>query len=50
MRRIWRSNLRLKAFVPVVAMSEDKKLTSTNVPWIFRTAGIDYARGGDAAD
>jgi len=28
--------LALKAFVPVVAISEDKKLTSTNVPWIFR--------------
>jgi branched-chain amino acid transport system substrate-binding protein len=28
--------LALKAFVPVVALSEDKKLTSTNVPWIFR--------------
>jgi hypothetical protein len=28
--------LSLKAFVPVVALSEDKALTSTNVPWIFR--------------
>jgi branched-chain amino acid transport system substrate-binding protein len=28
--------LALKAFVPVVALSDDKKLTSTNVPWIFR--------------
>jgi branched-chain amino acid transport system substrate-binding protein len=28
--------LALKAFVPVVALSEDRKLTSTNVPWIFR--------------
>jgi len=28
--------LALKAFVLVVALSEDKKLTSTNVPWIFR--------------
>jgi branched-chain amino acid transport system substrate-binding protein len=28
--------LALKAFVPVVALSSDKKLTSTNVPWIFR--------------
>ena len=26
----------LKAFVPVVALSDDKALTSTNVPWIFR--------------
>jgi len=28
--------LALKAFVPVVALSEDRTLTSTNVPWIFR--------------
>jgi adenine/guanine phosphoribosyltransferase-like PRPP-binding protein len=28
--------LALKAFVPVVALSDDKKLTSTNIPWIFR--------------
>jgi len=28
--------LALKAFVPVVALSSDKALTSTNVPWIFR--------------
>jgi branched-chain amino acid transport system substrate-binding protein len=28
--------LALKAFVPVVALSNDKELTSTNVPWIFR--------------
>jgi hypothetical protein len=28
--------LALKAFVPVLALSNDKKLTSTNVPWIFR--------------
>jgi len=28
--------LALKAFVPVVAISDDKTLTSTNVPWIFR--------------
>jgi branched-chain amino acid transport system substrate-binding protein len=31
--------LALKAFVPVVALSEDRKLTSTNVPWIFRMPG-----------
>lgn len=30
--------LALKAFVPVIALSDDKKLTSTNVPWIFRMA------------
>jgi hypothetical protein len=28
----------LKAFIPVLAISDDKKLTSTNVPWIFRLA------------
>jgi hypothetical protein len=28
--------LALKAFIPVVALSSDKTLTSTNVPWIFR--------------
>jgi branched-chain amino acid transport system substrate-binding protein len=28
--------LALKTFVPVVALSGDKALTSTNVPWIFR--------------
>jgi hypothetical protein len=28
--------LALKCFVPVVALSSDKTLTSTNVPWIFR--------------
>jgi phosphoribosylcarboxyaminoimidazole (NCAIR) mutase len=28
--------LALKTFVPVVALSSDKKLTSTNIQWIFR--------------
>ena len=28
--------LALKVFVPVVALSSDRALTSTNVPWIFR--------------
>jgi branched-chain amino acid transport system substrate-binding protein len=28
--------LALKAFVPVLALSGDKSLTSTNIPWIFR--------------
>ena len=28
--------LALKSFVPVIALSADKTLTSTNVPWIFR--------------
>ncbi len=31
--------LALKAFVPVIALSDDKALTSTNVPWIFRLPG-----------
>jgi len=26
----------VKAFVPVVALSSDRALTSTNIPWIFR--------------
>jgi branched-chain amino acid transport system substrate-binding protein len=28
--------LALKVFVPVVALSDDRMLTTTNVPWIFR--------------
>jgi len=28
--------LALKTFVPVIALSDDRKLTSINVPWIFR--------------
>jgi ABC-type branched-subunit amino acid transport system substrate-binding protein len=28
--------LALKAFVPVLALADDKSLTATNVPWIFR--------------
>ncbi|WP_109487905.1 ABC transporter substrate-binding protein [Occallatibacter savannae] len=31
--------LALKALVPVIAISDDKRLTSTNVPWIFRLPG-----------
>ena len=30
--------LALKAFVPVLALSDDKTLTAVNVPWIFRLA------------
>ena len=26
----------VKAFVPVIAISSDKMLTTTNIPWIFR--------------
>jgi hypothetical protein len=28
--------LALKAFVPVVALTDDRSLTATNIPWIFR--------------
>ena len=28
--------LAVKTFVPVIAISEDRALTSTNIPWIFR--------------
>jgi hypothetical protein len=28
--------LALKAFIPVLALSDDTALTSTNIPWIFR--------------
>ena len=31
--------LALKCFVPVLALSDDKTLTSVNVPWIFRLPG-----------
>jgi branched-chain amino acid transport system substrate-binding protein len=31
--------LALKLFVPVIAVSDDTALTSTNVPWIFRVPG-----------
>jgi branched-chain amino acid transport system substrate-binding protein len=36
--------LALKALVPVIAVSEDRSLTATNVPWIFRMpAGTNAA-------
>ena len=38
--------LSLKAFVPVVALADDRALTATNIPWIFRLpahAGPDEA-------
>ena len=28
--------LALKTFIPVIALSNDKSLTSANIPWIFR--------------
>ena len=37
--------LALKAFVPVVGISDDKRLTSTNVPWIFRLPASENAVG-----
>jgi hypothetical protein len=30
------SQIAVKTFVPVLALSADKTLTSTNIPWIFR--------------
>jgi phosphoribosylcarboxyaminoimidazole (NCAIR) mutase len=34
----------VKTFVPVIAISSDRALTSTNVPWIFRLdAGTSVA-------
>lgn len=46
--------LSLKAFVPVIALSDDKALTSTNVPWIFRMphgkSPVDAARLFAAAE
>jgi hypothetical protein len=38
--------LALKTFVPVVALSEDKMLTSTNVPWIFRLPAMTTPASG----
>jgi ABC-type branched-subunit amino acid transport system substrate-binding protein len=36
----------VKTFVPVIAISSDKMLTSTNIPWIFRLpAGSDLSDG-----
>jgi ABC-type branched-subunit amino acid transport system substrate-binding protein len=36
--------LALKSFIPVIALADDKTLTSINVPWIFRLpAGTDPA-------
>jgi ABC-type branched-subunit amino acid transport system substrate-binding protein len=35
--------LALKTFVPVVALADDRTLTSTNVPWIFRLPGSSGA-------
>jgi branched-chain amino acid transport system substrate-binding protein len=26
----------IKSFIPVIAISSDRALTSTNIPWIFR--------------
>ncbi len=26
----------MKTFVPVIAIADDRTLTSTNIPWIFR--------------
>jgi branched-chain amino acid transport system substrate-binding protein len=37
--------LGVKAFVPVIALSDDKTLTSVNIPWIFR-----LPKGADAVE
>lgn len=37
--------LALKMFVPVVALSDDRSLTSANVPWIFRLPASSGAPG-----
>jgi branched-chain amino acid transport system substrate-binding protein len=42
----------VKAFVPVVAISSDRALTSTNIPWIFRLpegTRVDQAIGAVSA-
>jgi ABC-type branched-subunit amino acid transport system substrate-binding protein len=38
--------LALKAFVPVVALADDRSLTSNNVPWIFRLPAITTPYSG----
>jgi hypothetical protein len=38
--------LALKAFVPVVALADDRSLTSNNVPWIFRLPAETTAYSG----
>jgi ABC-type branched-subunit amino acid transport system substrate-binding protein len=36
----------VKTFIPVIALSSDRMLTSTNIPWIFRLpAGSDLSDG-----
>ena len=38
----------VKTFIPVIAISSDHALTSTNIPWIFRLpdqTGLDQALG-----
>jgi ABC-type branched-subunit amino acid transport system substrate-binding protein len=48
------TQLALKAFVPVVALADDRSLTSNNVPWIFRlpatttpAAGLDLLQSAE---
>jgi ABC-type branched-subunit amino acid transport system substrate-binding protein len=42
--------LALKTFVPVVAIANDRALTSTNVPWIFRIAPTSGDMNAGAAE
>jgi branched-chain amino acid transport system substrate-binding protein len=42
--------LALKTFVPVVALADDRALTSTNVPWIFRLPAQPANRNAGAAE
>jgi branched-chain amino acid transport system substrate-binding protein len=39
--------LAVKAFLPVIALSEDRALTSTNIPWIFRLPAAGSAAAAD---
>jgi branched-chain amino acid transport system substrate-binding protein len=39
--------LAVKAFLPVIALSEDRTLTSTNIPWIFRLPAAGSAAAAD---
>jgi len=42
--------LALKSFVPVLALSSDKSLTSNNIPWIFRLQPDTTRHGVTDAD
>jgi len=42
--------LSLKKFVPVIALADDRALTSTNIPWIFRLPANHGKAGASAAE